>query len=68
MFVGGDEGSGGAMGLDPLVKLLFDVQPFHHHLQDPIAVGHFVQVVVKVARFNPARKSLAVDGGGLGFQ
>ncbi len=44
-----------AVRLHALKKLLLDVQPLYHHLDDPLASGYARQIVLKVAHADPLR-------------
>ena len=61
--VGGDDGPRLADLLDPGEELLLDVEPLHHHLDDPVALRQPVPVVLEVARPRSGAGSAASRGG-----
>jgi hypothetical protein len=71
--VGGDERAGRAVLLHVGQHLLLDVEPLHHHLDDPVAVLDLRQVIVEVAGADALgeagivqRRRTALDRGGEG--
>jgi hypothetical protein len=50
------------------VERLLDVEPFDDRLDDPVAFGHPLEMVVDIARFNELRRSLRHEGRRIGLQ
>ena len=66
----GDRQAGGVRGhdrarladlLDPREDLLLDVEPLHHDLDDPVALGHAVPVVLEVADLDQGQEARRVQ-------
>ena len=49
-------------------NLLFDVQIFDNHLDDPITIHNFGHVIIKVAGFDPTGKAFVKQSCRLGFE
>ncbi len=54
--VGADHGAGTAMRLQRAVQRLLDVEPLHHRLDDPVALGDAGEVVVDAAGLDQPRR------------
>ena len=51
--VGGDDGMVGAYAVNTLEQGLFDFDVFDHHLNDPVAVGQMVEIILQIADTDP---------------
>ncbi|VTR68538.1 hypothetical protein DESC_710035 [Desulfosarcina cetonica] len=47
--IGGDDGTGLADRFDAFEQVLLDLQVFDDHLDDPVAFGQFIEIVLQVA-------------------
>ncbi len=50
--VGTDQGSGFAQFFHFTENALFDIQPFHHHFNDPVAGGNIFHIICEIARLD----------------
>ena len=62
-----DDGAVLADGVDLGIEVAFDVDPFDHRLDDPIAVGQAIQVILDIARRDALGVASVHKGGGIGL-
>ena len=65
--VGGDDGAGGADGLDLAQQSALELQVLHHGLDDPVAAGQQAKMVFEVSGDDQTGEAGLHKSGGLGL-
>ena len=65
--IGADDRTRLAVFFDLCKKLLFDVEPFHHHFDHPIAVADFFQIIREIANGDLVCYRVVINRGGVGL-